>query len=383
MPRKYNAGWVAGIPVVEAKRGKIIGLRQDVEPICECRLGEDRDPEPSTKEWQKWRTQDARFSVGDTALWRVDGFNAFDTSGNVVMSLSRIASKNNPREILEKREKIVGPIGLCRFLVGSTWSNGELVTTQRFDNYYENNLSYSDKSLQYVRLEDVISLSPSLSNTLIKQLSMDRDIYCLAIAKNGDPYHLVIPAFEIIRFYYCGSLKSANLVGMAIDHDVSPESLLWSGASGFTTDGNLGICLKHYGGIGDLRLLANYGTSRYTRNAWDWVYKSVVQNKIRHGKFIPMAYPPFTGIAELHASGISFEGSGRKRFFVLRIESASFPVPGKKIIYCWSSGTRKAFDESLDHLALRFSNPVKLHYAYHVRRMLSQMSPSERFKRAQ
>ncbi len=380
MPRRYDAHWVSGIPVAEVtRRGETIGLRKNVEPICECRLGEDSDPKSAAEEWQKWRFRDARFCVGDTALWRVDGFNAFSASGKAVMSLSRIASRNDPRTVIEKREQLVSPIGLCRFLVGSTWSNGELVTTQRFDTYYENNLSYSDKSLQYVRLEDVISLNPNLSDTLIRQRSMDRDIYCLAIAKDGDPYHLFIPAFEIIRFYYYGSASSADMVGSPTDHDVTPESLIWSGASGFTTDGNLGICLKHDGGIGDLRLLVNYGTSDYTRHAWAWVYKSIVKNKIRHGKYIPMAYPPFTGRSELHASGISFESCGRKRFFVLRIESASFPVPSEKIIYCWSSGSRRAFDNSFDRLALRFSNPVILHYAGHVKRMLSEMSSSARF----
>lgn len=291
----------------------------------------------------------------DGRLWRVDwlcGISgstdiANDRLINVVISPFKQDSDpyGKPASTAsvdyQARKTIQTSIGNLPYIhIGSVWNNGDYQDIRRF--------KYTEKTLSKVTFEDsnmkVISADHRLENG---RYLIDKKFWpisireglnakCLCINNDNDPYGIIIPMAEIIRFYYATSSK-------VIQHLVSD--------SYFRTDGNSIYDRSKSGYLDDdknaiIHLRKDFeGNDSWTaaRLAFDdiahnnavKIYTSIAEDWKRGLKALyPETLPPFTGKTTLLAYGKKIHsGDDKWRFLVFWIAQCSAPFPFRDLSF--------------------------------------------------
>lgn len=278
----------------------------------------------------------------DDRVWRLDWLGAVDRNDNVqtencIEVYLRPVSDTNKEDFGSSiQERVCCQIGVGQLpllSIGSLWKKQCLLQEKAIDNITQlTNLTINTDTTKVI-----MASHKDDENYLI-----DREVFdiggtknglharCLAIKYQGDPYGIIIPIAEIIRFYYASSsdlsiaafsgLYESDLDSMIGEfHHLNPEG------NGFILQ--LRQWLEDSDGWTIARILQNACAEKGVKN----VHGSLVKSRINFPRVGYKHYPesilPFEGTTDWRARSILFEDEGITRKFILELLSCSAPFP--------------------------------------------------------
>ena len=158
----------------------------------------------------------------DGKLWRIDWLGAIRSNPHQSSEpmIDVIISPLSSKQVTifdEYKLKFIAPVGvgLLPFLrIGSLWKNGrpcpEFLGTE--ESLY--NVNISSETVSYFRTDS--DDNPELGFNILPRWEYDfSDLgmftQCVSVKMGDDPYAIIIPAIELIRFYYAGSTNLTSL----------------------------------------------------------------------------------------------------------------------------------------------------------------------------
>lgn len=213
--------------------------------------------------------------------------------------------------------------------IGSVWKNGIRIDDVK---YVKRSLSVDTTLAKTIRFSDY-------SNPLIKSRLIPASQYPLggrawahvqhaplfALPFMGDPYGLLIPAIEVIRFYYIYSSSSARALFYG-----QYDSLYQDPELDYTTPvPSVKLTLCWFTRHSDAWMLARYIASKAIENRVKKIH-SWATLKILNGADteIPRSFFPFDGNTNLKVEGVQIIGDdGKSRFLATRLRNCSHPMP--------------------------------------------------------
>lgn len=152
-----------------------------------------------------------------------------------------------------------------------------------------------------------------------------RESQLFALPVNGDPYGMLIPAIEVIRFYYIFSSSSARALfydqyaSLINDPECNMDMPLPS----------VKLTLDWIAQHGDAWVLARYLASELVKSRVGKIYDWVQLNSMKYSeKGLNQSLFPFDGVTKLGVQGMYITGDdGNLRFLVTRLRRCSHPMP--------------------------------------------------------
>lgn len=159
----------------------------------------------------------------DGRIWRVDWFGGVERNPQVpsepkiqliispvVDGVSDYAASNAVNHE-ERRSISIGVGQLPLVSIGSLWQNRHCLIESAGKTKVFENLVVSPETVRSVK-SDVLVDGQQLIRKKYHQIGAGLAANCLAIEWHGDPYGIIIPATEIIRFYYATSSDLAKAI---------------------------------------------------------------------------------------------------------------------------------------------------------------------------
>ena len=207
------------------------------------------------------------------------------------------------------------------------------------------NLTISPETVKLVRAdrtENGIPLIPSNYYRLGTRSALRS--FCLAVQLEDDPYGIIIPVMEAIRFYYASSTDLSRAVFNG-DFPLNPDSLLDTQKSGIETVNEEGKELKifrffprrhmsDYDGYTVGRILYSKVANRNVRRISD----SIMKNQVNEGVALPESGFPFIGTTTLKVHRKRIKCGDLWRNLVLTIDWCGGPFPFDLLVVEWNRG---------------------------------------------
>lgn len=289
----------------------------------------------------------------DNRYWRVDWFGAIERNPNVpsepyvqlvISPLLRNEDIHSTAKHLasthvtdyEKQRVISIGVGQLPFVsIGSVWLNGNCQAVKAGALQYFNNLPINDKTVRTVpgnhQVEDK-NLIPYDGYRTGKGFMAN----LVTIERDEDPYGMLIPAMELIRFYYAVSTDMAHVV-FSGDLKHRPHNVVNPEKCGFDEEDyrcilHLRQHLSDEDGWVIGRILSSDEAWRGATLPHDVMMRDSLNKKFLH----PESGFPFSGVTDLRVRGkfVRAKDSVSKsgwRYLVLGIENCSAPFPFEKL----------------------------------------------------
>lgn len=296
-----------------------------------------------------------RFSISsfphDDRLWRVDWFgglrfnelNPEESQIEVFLSPFNSEYMDKPaanKAVFENERKSIY-VGIGQLLlihVGSIWKNGLPIEDHKLRKYKYTSEIFKNLriSREHVKIcsagqksEDDYIIPPAYysigSHSGLKAK-------CLCIEKDEDPYNIIIPMVEVIRFYYAQSSKIAKVLfngsygqneSIIYDPEYTIENI---------EEGCHQIKLRKEFSNSDAWFAARLAFSEVARKNAKRIWASIIKSRDKNNIAFPATHPPFYDKTDLKVFGkyIPKKISDVKkewRFLVLWIQSCSGPFP--------------------------------------------------------
>jgi len=223
--------------------------------------------------------------------------------------------------------------------IGSIWRDGKYVASPEYPLFESDRLVFSESTMRLISLDSPDPLSDRgsiLSANLCPAGCDPRQGRFLAVEVDDDPWGLLIPVTEIVRFYYCPSPAIASLLFRG-PFDLIENEIYNAHHSGFDPDGLCRVCFRNGIPRTAARIAAVLATSEYARRQVRRIYDAILVSHVTSGIPVVETFPPFEGRAILKARGVWFKSGGHRRFLVYQLVESSLPLPGRKLLYAWSS----------------------------------------------
>lgn len=169
----------------------------------------------------------------------------------------------------------------------------------------------------------------------------------IAVNYEGDPYGILIPAMELIRFYYAVSTNLAHAVfSGAFQH--SPDSVINAARTWYREEDDrvfLGLRQQITDDEGWFiaRILRSKQAAESCRHIYDSLLKEIVNKKYIH---VPASFP-FHGSTNLQAKVKKIPGpDGQWRNLVLSLEQCTAPLPFSELTIIRDNDGSKANPET-------------------------------------
>lgn len=286
----------------------------------------------------------------DGRIWAVDWIGAAKLNPQVpsepaIQLLLSIHPKshspqNQSNAGSKHRRTIEVGVGCLPYIhTGSIWKNGVRIGPPPCEQHTFHNLSFDSSTMKVVSSGFAFS-RPDGDKYLIPpfeyQIGPGLATKCLVVSYGEDPYGLIIPAIEVIRFYYLQSTALTLAVFRRRLHDPTndvydPKGSGWIDKNAFRVTLRPGLRGE------DARIAALLASSGYALKQAAAIGDSLTRSFRNTGTAVPEALPPFTGSAVLTARGKWISSDNRKRFLVYWIESGNLPC-GFDMIECISDG---------------------------------------------
>ncbi|ABA87379.1 hypothetical protein Pcar_0116 [Syntrophotalea carbinolica DSM 2380] len=278
----------------------------------------------------------------DGRPWRVDWFGEVHLNPNIsdepqielLISpfIGKPSDAGSTRAVNHHQQRIirVGVGQLPLIHIGSIWENGKKLPRHLFT-YTSNtfsNLVVSPNSLRLIKTshqDDGEFLLPFKFHPFGKGVSGING-RCVTISHKNDPFHVIVPCTEIIRFYFSQTTKLARAL-LNGEISSSTESLYDSEKSSLHKDGT---CVLHIGmrfDDEDAWVAARLAFSEIANKIARGIHGSIIKNSLNNESGAPEAYPPFYGETNLQTYGKWIQSGDKWRFLVFWINSCSAPFP--------------------------------------------------------
>lgn len=177
-------------------------------------------------------------------------------------------------------------------------------------------------------------MPPSAYNFGTAHWSIASQTLVAAIEVRGDPWAVIIPTIELIRFYFGASTRLAQALFWGHYHNTFKYE-----KSGDLGDGIHRIHLKDFIDDPDAWTLARFRSSTHMQMQVSNLYNDYQRFSVDwHGRSPPPFHPlrcgfPFEGRTEIEAVGLPLPGpTGTNRFLVLRMLKCSAPFPFDQLV---------------------------------------------------
>ncbi|WP_156952562.1 hypothetical protein [Microvirgula aerodenitrificans] len=229
----------------------------------------------------------------------------------------------------ERRSISIGVGQLPLVTIGSLWQNRHCLVENAGKTKTFDNLVISPETVRLLK-SDALVEGQLLIRKKYHQIGAGLAANCLAIEWQGDPYGIIIPAAEIVRFYYATSTDLAKAI-FAGDFRHELGSIVNPAECGYVEQERRGrLKLRKEFADADAyvigRILFSPEAFKGAVLVHDSMIKQAVQGKSR---LYPEAAFPFSGVTNLRVRMKSMKtpDEERWRFIVFAVEYCSGPFP--------------------------------------------------------
>ena len=313
----------------------------------------------------------------DDLLWRIEwlggvGYNtSVPSEPQIDVSLAQLPKgERNPLSVrarssqVEKRTVKIG-VGLLPYIwIGSVWQKRRPVMTNLAA--YRSRVSIDTTSFRMVALGMATSLDNAIPrNSYLFGASWPHVCRTLlaAVEQNGDPYAVMVPTAEIIRFYYGPSTRLAQALFWGEYHNMFNAD-----RSGVFAGGVVRVHLRRWLEDEDAWTLARYICSPLMQGEVSELYRNLQVYQINSANLIPQPDQvlrcgfPFAGPTTLQGVFLRLPGpmpEGPPRWLVLRIERCSAPFPFDQVIVDRDNSSARGSNVEDENLIPAWAKPEK------------------------
>lgn len=280
----------------------------------------------------------------DGRPWRVDWFGSVHLNSKIhdeptieVIISPFIGDRNNPsalRAVVSNEQNTirVGVGQLPIIYIGSIWQNQMPLPLHdfRYDQKTFQQISISPETTQFIKSDykengifrpDMYRVGPKTGN----------NARCLCVNYQNDPFGIIIPVAEIIRFYYAQSSAFARILFNGEFCETS--EVLYNGQESFLDeDGFAAIKLRMIFSDNDAWVAARIAFSEIANKNAKRIHETLLLNSRNEHMALPEVGMPFIGITTLKAHTKRIQSlDGRWRYLVLWLNSCSAPFPFERL----------------------------------------------------
>lgn len=295
----------------------------------------------------------------DGRVWRVDWFGAVERNYDspsepyiqVVISPLRQGAgdyASNSSVVHDDRKTILIGVGQLPLLsIGSLWQEGHCLPDRAGKTTTFEGLDISDETTHVVRanlVEDGQQLIPFSAHRVGGPGLESR---CIAVAWKGDPYGVLIPMAEIVRFYYATSTDLAHaLFAGAFRHDLN--SLINAEESGYVpAEDRCVLKLRQHLEDEDGWIIGRILKSKEARHGATLLHDTLMKESVNHRRVHMETCFPFGGPTDLTVHYKPIMSMGRWRHLVFAIDRCTAPFPFRNLTILRDNDSRQA-DPSTD-----------------------------------
>ncbi len=279
----------------------------------------------------------------DGRRWRIDWLGAirpnheraYERTIDVIISPVRdgIVNPFKPGDVLKEERQIIrigiGQLPLLK--IGSIWKEGQLQNQTAGTKFLLNRVQAYPQTISTIPTSNKEgshwTIPPYVHEVGRQGLGEGFHAKCITIMRNDDPFGIILPVAEAIRFYYANSTKLAHAVfdgtyQHKLDDLVNIEQCGFLAGTRCCT-----LRLRKKIRSEDGWILGRILNSPHANSGARLVHDSIMIQTTANKTAYPNTSLPFSETVKWSARGIEFMQSGKKRFLIFELLhcSASFP----------------------------------------------------------
>lgn len=296
----------------------------------------------------------------DGRVWRIDWFGAVRKNDNVPTEPTidvylRPVSVTDKTSIADfgwlNKERICCTIGVGQLpvlTIGSLWKNGKLLDYQVIVPSNLPNVNIAEDSVRLIE-----AAHKDQTGYIINKAAFDIGGFknglsarCLAIESDGDPYSIIIPVAEVIRFYYAISTNLAKIAFLG-SYETNFDQIIGE-RSGFDSKTKILIIhLRQWLYDNEGWVLGRILRDKNAQQGFFQIHRSLVKQSV--GKYhqpMPETNFPFQGKTDWAARCLSFTSGGKVRTLILELLRCTAPFPFSNLVVIRDNDGRQASPET-------------------------------------
>ena len=296
----------------------------------------------------------------DGRVWRIDWFGAVRKNDNVPTEPTidvylRPVSVTDKTSIADfgwlNKERICCTIGVGQLpvlTIGSLWKNGKLLDYKVIVPSNLPNVNIAEDSVRLIE-----AAHKDQTGYIINKAAFDIGGFknglsarCLAIESDGDPYSIIIPVAEVIRFYYAISTNLAKIAFLG-SYEANFNQIIGERCGFDAKTKILIIHLRQWLYDNEGWVLGRILRDKNAQQGFFQIHRSLVKQSV--GKYhqpMPETNFPFQGKTDWAARCLSFTSGGKVRTLILELLRCTAPFPFSNLVVIRDNDGRQASPET-------------------------------------
>lgn len=296
----------------------------------------------------------------DGRVWRIDWFGAVRKNDNVPTEPTidvylRPVSVTDKTSIADfgwlNKERICCTIGVGQLpvlTIGSLWKNGKLLDYKVIVPSNLPNVNIAEDSVRLIE-----AAHKDQTGYIINKAAFDIGGFknglsarCLAIESDGDPYSIIIPVAEVIRFYYAISTNLAKIAFLG-SYETNFDQIIGERCGFDSKTKILIIHLRQWLYDNEGWVLGRVLRDKNAQQGFFQIHRSLVKQSV--GKYhqpMPETNFPFQGKTDWAARCLSFTSGGKVRTLILELLRCTAPFPFSNLVVIRDNDGRQASPET-------------------------------------
>lgn len=296
----------------------------------------------------------------DGRVWRIDWFGAVRKNDNVPTEPTidvylRPVSVTDKTSIADfgwlNKERICCTIGVGQLpvlTIGSLWKNGKLLDYQVIVPSNLPNVNIAEDSVHLIEAghKDQTGYIINKAAFDIGGFKNGLSARCLAIESDGDPYSIIIPVAEVIRFYYAISTNLAKIAFLG-SYETNFDQIIGERCGFDSKTKILIIHLRQWLYDNEGWVLGRILRDKNAQQGFFQIHRSLVKQSV--GKYhqpMPETNFPFQGKTDWAARCLSFTSGGKVRTLILELLRCTAPFPFSNLVVIRDNDGRQASPET-------------------------------------
>ena len=296
----------------------------------------------------------------DGRVWRIDWFGAVRKNDNVPTEPTidvylRPVSVTDKTSIADfgwlNKERICCTIGVGQLpvlTIGSLWKNGKLLDYQVIVPSNLPNVNIAEDSVRLIE-----AAHKDQTGYIINKAAFDIGGFknglsarCLAIESDGDPYSIIIPVAEVIRFYYAISTNLAKIAFLG-SYETNFDQIIGERCGFDSKTKILIIHLRQWLYDNEGWVLGRILRDKNAQQGFFQIHRSLVKQSVRkYHQPMPETNFPFQGKTDWAARCLSFTSGGKVRTLILELLRCTAPFPFSNLVVIRDNDGRQASPET-------------------------------------
>ena len=296
----------------------------------------------------------------DGRVWRIDWFGAVRKNDNVPTEPTidvylRPVSVTDKTSIADfgwlNKERICCTIGVGQLpvlTIGSLWKNGKLLDYKVIVPSNLPNVNIAEDSVRLIE-----AAHKDQTGYIINKAAFDIGGFknglsarCMAIESDGDPYSIIIPVAEVIRFYYAISTNLAKIAFLG-SYETNFDQIIGERCGFDSKTKILIIHLRQWLYDNEGWVLGRILRDKNAQQGFFQIHRSLVKQSV--GKYhqpMPETNFPFQGKTDWAARCLSFTSGGKVRTLILELLRCTAPFPFSNLVVIRDNDGRQASPET-------------------------------------